>query len=93
MAKDFPHPRLLVRATARKPDYLRQKKTNNAIHLVLARLCKQMDTMEVDDDSDEDDVAIFRSLVEIQLNMVASSIRTMELEKSTNPWTRWNFIP
>lgn len=60
--KDCPKPLNIAKAAAQKLEYLKKKRTANAVHLVLADICFQMDKTTSSANID-DDLQIFQSLV------------------------------
>lgn len=68
-AKDCTKPKDFAKAAARKIEYLKKRRTNNAVHVVLAFLCEQLEDDDddgggEDDTSNDDDVYIFNSIME-----------------------------
>lgn len=67
LVKQCPHPVNFSRAAAGNLRNLRSKRTQNAIHIVLAHLCYELDAPEEQEDGDNqdegDDVAIFEELL------------------------------
>lgn len=64
-ARDCTRPKNFAAAAARKIEYLQNKKAPNTIHVVLADLCRQLDTNEREENASEedtDDAKIFRAI-------------------------------
>lgn len=69
-ANKCPKPPDYARAAARKIEYLKKKRTPNAVHIVLAFFCSQMDVRNepepADNDLDENDVDIFNNIIDTE---------------------------
>lgn len=61
-AKDFPNLRSLARAATYRPEYLKEPKTVKAVYLLLAHLCRQLDT-DMDTAPDTEYMSFFEGLV------------------------------
>lgn len=66
LIKDCPKPKNIAKATARRLEYYKKKRTANGVHMVLAEICHQLDDTNAatEESEGEDDLSIFQCIID-----------------------------
>lgn len=82
MLKDCKNSLKVAKAAAEKLIYLKKKKATNAVHMVLADICRQMDTHNFIDEHSDHDLKIFQGLVGAQFINITMSDDIEDIKKT-----------